>query len=115
MKTKPPLEKVKDESYHAKAQMKSTERLETDAIRKAVREIGDVMYKKVGFEFRLFREFAHLTHLSKISCEQMQYAFQQLGHSFDIVDIQRCVLFIDPQANLDAIPYVNFFKALNAA
>jgi hypothetical protein len=115
LKTKPPLEAQHDSNYAVRASVKSTERVETDAVRKAVREIGDVMYKKVGFQFRLFREFAHQTHLNYVSCEQIQYAFQQLGHSFDISDIQRCVLFVEPEANLDAIAYVSFFQSLNAA
>merc|ERR1712232_431624 len=115
MKTKPPLEQVQDPTYAAKATMKSTERVETDAVRKAVKEIGDVLYKKVGVEFRLYREFGHITHQNQISTEHMQYAFQQLGHSFDISDIVRCAMYVDPEANLDAINYVDFFKSLKAA
>jgi Ca2+-binding EF-hand superfamily protein len=115
LKCKPPLETHQDPNYAVRASVKSTERVETDAVRKAVREIGDVMYKKVNFQFRLFREFAHLTHLSVVSCEQIQYAFQQLGHSFDIADVQRCVLYVTPEANLDAIPYVDFFQSLQAS
>merc|ERR1712187_90416 len=111
----PPLITNFDGNYAGRAAVKATERLETDAVRKAVREIGDVLYKKLGFQLRLFKEFGHMTHLNVVTCEQIQYAFQQLGHSFDIADVQRCVLFVAPDADLNAIPYVDFFKALQSA
>merc|ERR1712014_390302 len=104
-----------DVDYASRAVRKSAERQETDAVRKAVHEIGDVLYKKLGFQARLFKEFGHMTHLNVVTCEQIQYAFQQLGHSFDITDVQRCVLFVAPDADLNASPYVNFFKALQSA
>jgi len=115
LKVKPRLKTNFDPSYAHRAAVKATERVETDAVRKAVREIGDVLYKKLGFQLRLFKEFSHLTHLDVITCEQIQYAFQQLGHSFDISDVQRCVLFVKPDADLNAIVYVDFFKSLVAA
>merc|ERR1712014_252652 len=104
-----------DVDYASRAVRKSAERQETDAVRKAVREIGDVLYKKLGFQARLFKEFAHLTHLNVVTCAQIQYAFQQLGSSFDIADVQRAVLFVQPHADLNAIPYVHFFKSLQSA
>eukprot|EP00929_Paragymnodinium_shiwhaense_P075596 TRINITY_DN3866_c0_g1_i1.p1 TRINITY_DN3866_c0_g1~~TRINITY_DN3866_c0_g1_i1.p1 ORF type:complete len:749 (+),score=212.69 TRINITY_DN3866_c0_g1_i1:118-2364(+) len=114
LKTKPRMDGQFDSRYANKAIDRASERYETDAVRKAVREIGDVLYKRVGFQNRLFKEFQHLTHLSTVTCEQIQYAFAQLGHSFDLGDIQRTVLFIMPNANFEAIPYVDFFKALDS-
>eukprot|EP00401_Gymnodinium_catenatum_P036698 CAMPEP_0117501572 /NCGR_PEP_ID=MMETSP0784-20121206/23369_1 /TAXON_ID=39447 /ORGANISM="" /LENGTH=749 /DNA_ID=CAMNT_0005296833 /DNA_START=115 /DNA_END=2364 /DNA_ORIENTATION=+ len=116
LKTKPHLQHDRfDQQYAERTMLKHHERFETDAVRKAVREVGDVLYKHVGFQKRLFREFAHMTHLPIVTSEQIQYAFQQLGHSFDIADIQRTVAFIMPDAELNAINYVEFFKALQAA
>jgi len=115
LKTKPPLEGHFDEGYGNRAIRKSAERLETDSVRKAVRELGDVVYKRMGFEKRLFKEFSHLTHLSTVTVEQIQYALAQLGQSFDVADVTRAVLYIMPKADLKAIPYVEYFRALNAA
>jgi len=115
LKTKPPLEDGYDASYGSRAVRKSAERLETDSVRKAVRELGDVVYKRMGFQQRLFKEFSHLTHLSTVTVEQIQYALAQLGQSFDVADVTRAVLYIMPKADLRAIPYVEYFRALNAA
>eukprot|EP00929_Paragymnodinium_shiwhaense_P075599 TRINITY_DN3866_c0_g4_i1.p1 TRINITY_DN3866_c0_g4~~TRINITY_DN3866_c0_g4_i1.p1 ORF type:complete len:745 (+),score=213.71 TRINITY_DN3866_c0_g4_i1:102-2336(+) len=115
LKTKPPLEGDFDPVYGERAMRKSAERLETDQVRKAVRELGDVVYKRMGFQQRLFKEFSHLTHLSTVTVDQIQYALAQLGQSFDVADVTRAVLYIMPQASLQAIPYVEFFRALNSA
>jgi Ca2+-binding EF-hand superfamily protein len=115
MKLKPPLQPAFDRDYAEKAVMKKTERGETTSVRNAVRAIGDVLYKRVGMMTRLFKEFSYLTHLPTVSCEQIQYALLQLGHSFDIEDVQRAVLFITPDADLNCIVYVDFFKALQSA
>merc|ERR1719223_338893 len=111
LKTKPPLREDLCPAYAEKAVMKRQERLETEAVRKAVREIGDVLYKRVGFQQRLFREFSHITHLSVVTTEQIQYGLHQLGHSFDLADVERCVRFIMPEGDFTAVNYVDFFKA----
>merc|ERR1711976_650116 len=49
LKVKPALKPQFDQGYAQRAAIKATERVETDAVRKAVREIGDVLYKKLGF------------------------------------------------------------------
>lgn len=115
LKTKPPLREDLCPAYAEKAVMKRQERLETEAVRKAVREIGDVLYKRVGFQQRLFREFSHITHLSVVTTEQIQYGLHQLGHSFDLADVERCVRFIMPEGDFTAVNYVDFFKALQSA
>jgi hypothetical protein len=115
LKTKNHLDTEFDHEYAQRAVMRSEERSETDAVRRAVREIGDVLYKRVGFQQRLYKEFGHLTHLGVVTTQQIQYAFSQLGQSFDHKDVERCVLFVMPDADLNAIPYVDFFKALHSA
>jgi len=113
MKTKPPINPDFRRDYAEKAATKTFERTETESVRKAVREVGEVLYKKVGMVNRLIKEFQHLTHKPVISCAQLQHAFLQLGHTFDLQDLERVVLFALPGANLDAIVYVRLLQALN--
>eukprot|EP00928_Gymnodinium_smaydae_P024379 TRINITY_DN1973_c0_g1_i1.p1 TRINITY_DN1973_c0_g1~~TRINITY_DN1973_c0_g1_i1.p1 ORF type:complete len:748 (+),score=189.87 TRINITY_DN1973_c0_g1_i1:116-2359(+) len=112
LKTKPPLNQDYDSSYADQAKQKTEERAETEAVRKAVREIGDVIYKRHVFKDKLMKEFGHMTHLSVVTCEQIQYALMQLGISFDLRDIVRAVLYVFPEADLEAVPYVQFIQAL---
>eukprot|EP00913_Durusdinium_trenchii_P012387 g11628.t1 len=51
-----------DEAYATRASAKTAERAETTQVRKAVRELGDVLYKKHGFVIRILKEMQHITH-----------------------------------------------------
>merc|ERR1719161_3292419 len=114
MSTKPALDQTSDAQYAERVHMKSYERAETEKVRKAVREIGDVFYKHTGMAQKTFKEFTHMTHLNYVSAEQIHAALLKIGFSFDIEDIQRCILFIIPDADLDRIDYVHFIKSLGA-
>jgi len=115
MATKPALKEHHDQAYAERAMMKSAERLETSQVRKAVKELGDVLYKKQGFLTRVFKEIKHLTHEDVVTCEQIQSALEQVGHPFHIEDIQRAVLYVMPDADLDAVCYLDLFKAIVAS
>eukprot|EP00928_Gymnodinium_smaydae_P024383 TRINITY_DN1973_c0_g4_i1.p1 TRINITY_DN1973_c0_g4~~TRINITY_DN1973_c0_g4_i1.p1 ORF type:complete len:749 (+),score=176.38 TRINITY_DN1973_c0_g4_i1:99-2345(+) len=116
LKTKPNMDLDYDASYHERAASKVEERAETEAVRKAVRELGDAVYKKSEFFPRLMKEFSHLTHLSVVNCEQIQWALLQLGQSFTLQDVQRAAVFVmGPDADLQAIPYIGFFRSLQNA
>jgi len=115
LKTKPRLNERIHESYVQKVHGKTIERAETSEVRKAVRAISEVIYKKHGFLTRLFKEFGHITHEPTVSCEQIQDALRHLGHSFDLEDVQRMVLFIQPDADLSSVHYVELFKSLIAS
>eukprot|EP00413_Alexandrium_margalefii_P039129 CAMPEP_0204599060 /NCGR_PEP_ID=MMETSP0661-20131031/54626_1 /ASSEMBLY_ACC=CAM_ASM_000606 /TAXON_ID=109239 /ORGANISM="Alexandrium margalefi, Strain AMGDE01CS-322" /LENGTH=744 /DNA_ID=CAMNT_0051609769 /DNA_START=45 /DNA_END=2279 /DNA_ORIENTATION=- len=115
LKPKKPVDPSFDGAYAERAQRKAVERTETSEVRKAVRAVGDVMYKKHGMLTRLFKEFGHMTHRSAVSCEQIQHGLRQLGHSFDIEDVQRAVLFLQPDADPNCIEYVELFKSLLAS
>jgi Ca2+-binding EF-hand superfamily protein len=114
LKTKPGLDTSVDPSYSARAEQKSHERGETEKIRKATKEIGDVMYKHSGAMQKLFKEFTHLTHQNYVTCEQVCAALEKIGYPFDMEDIQRCILFIVPEVDLNCIDYVHFVKSLVA-
>jgi len=114
LKTKPGLDQSVDSSYSARAEQKGQERAETEKIRKATKEIGDVMYKHTGAMQKLFKEFTHLTHQPYVTCEQVHSALAKIGYVFPLEDIQRCILFIVPEADLDCIDYVHFVKSLVA-
>jgi len=112
--TKPGLDTEVDQSYTERAELKSTERAETEKVRKATKEIGDVMEKHSGAVQKLFKEFTHLTHRPYVTCEQVHAALEKIGYPFAVEDIQRCILFVIPDADLDSIDYVHFVKSLVA-
>ncbi|CAE8640930.1 unnamed protein product [Polarella glacialis] len=112
MVTKPALNEDFDPNYAERAFMKSAERAETTQVRKAVKELGDVLYKKQGFLTRVFKEIKHVTHEDFVTCEQIQSALEQVGHPFHIEDIQRSVLYVMPDSDLDRVNYLELFKAI---
>jgi len=114
MKTKPPIDPRTDSEYNMRAAQKASERTETDKVRKAVRDIGDVFYKHVGMMQKIFKEFTHMTHKNYVTVEQIHAALLKIGFAFDTEDVQRCVLFVIPNCDLDAIDYVHFCQALVA-
>merc|ERR1712139_335054 len=115
LKTKNQLDPVFDPDYADRAKNKSAERAETVAVRAAMRQIGDSLYKFPGVIHRMTKELQHLTHLPVVTCEQLQHAFKQIGHSFTLEDVQRTVLYIYPNGDLNEIPYADFFQAVVAS
>merc|ERR1711904_190018 len=114
MKMKPPIDPRTDSEYNMRAAQKASERTETDKVRKAVRDIGDVFYKHVGMMQKIFKEFTHMTHKNYVTVEQIHAALLKIGFAFDIEDVQRCVLFVIPNCDVDQIDYVHFCQALVA-
>eukprot|EP00913_Durusdinium_trenchii_P019847 g18655.t1 len=60
--TNHPLDDSHDHAYAERAMVKTAERAETTQVRKAVRELGDVLYKKHNFIIRVLKEMQHITH-----------------------------------------------------
>merc|ERR1712070_272300 len=112
MKVKAPIDASSDPAYNERAAAKSDERAETEKVRKAVRELGDVFYKHVGMMQKIFKEFTHMTHKNHVTVEQVHAALLKIGFAFDVEDIQRAVTFVVPDADLDAIDYVYFMQSL---
>jgi Ca2+-binding EF-hand superfamily protein len=112
--SKPALDTTHDPEYAGRAAQKSAERAETEKVRKAVREIGDVFYKHTGVMQKMIKEFTHMTHMNYVTCEQIHGALQQIGHDFQVDDVQRCIRFVIPEADMDRIDYVFFVKSLVA-
>merc|ERR1719160_802711 len=48
LKSKTPIDPRPDQAYNERAESKAKERAETEKVRKAVRDIGDVFYKHIG-------------------------------------------------------------------
>jgi len=115
LKTKPRLDAGRDADYHDRVNTRTVERQETSEVRKAVQAVGDVLYKKHGVLNRLFKEFGHITHERTVSCHQIQDALRQIGHGFNLEDIQRMVLFVLPRCDPDCVDYVELFKALSSS
>jgi len=114
MQSKPPIDTRPDAAYNERVALKANERAETDRVRKATRDIGDVFYKHVGTMQKIFKEFTHMTHQNYVSCEQIHAALLKIGFAFDVEDVQRCVLFVIPDCDLDKIDYVHFCQSLVA-
>merc|ERR1711959_835176 len=114
LKSKPPIDPRPDPEYNLRAAQKSAERPETDKVRKAVRDIGDVFYKHVGMMQKIFKEFTHMTHKNYVTVEQIHAALLKIGFAFDTEDVQRCVLFVIPDCDLEKIDYVHFCQSLSA-
>jgi len=111
---KEPLDNRGSDVYVDRVYEKSYERAETEKVRKAVREVGDVFYKHTGMMGKIFKEFTHMTHVNYVTCEQVHAALLKIGFGFDIEDIQRTVLFVIPDADLNQIDYVHLIKGLVA-
>eukprot|EP00439_Symbiodinium_sp_Y106_P079369 s477_g18.t1 len=115
MQTKPPLDEPRlldthDHSYAERAMVKSAERAETTQVRKAIKDMGDVLYKKHNFIMKLLKEMQHITHEDHVSAEQIQHALEQVGHPFHIEDVQRAILYLQPDADLSNVNYRRLFS-----
>jgi len=114
MKMKAPINARSDPDYNERAAIKAHERVETDKVRKAVRDIGDVFYKHTGTMQKMFKEFTHMTHQNYVNVAQIHVALLKIGFAFDVQDVERCVLFVVPDGDLEKIDYVHFCQSLVA-
>jgi len=115
LKTKPPLQKSHSAAYAEKARSKVEERAETERVRSAVRALGDLIYQHTQALMKLLKEFTHMTHGQTVTCGQIVEALAQLGHTFDLEDVRRSVLFVLPNADTEHVNYVEFLKAMVAS
>jgi len=109
---KTPLQTVADDEYKARAQSKTLQRGEVEKIRRAAREITDAVYKHAGLSHKLMKEFSAMTHQKTVTVEMVHAAMLRLGISFDLEDIERCVMFVMPGVDTSRIPYVELLQAL---
>mmetsp|Transcript_24164 Transcript_24164/g.53577 ORF Transcript_24164/g.53577 Transcript_24164/m.53577 type:complete len:743 (+) Transcript_24164:127-2355(+) len=110
--SKPSLQKHFDGGYAERTSIRAEERSETDNVRKAVRELGDIIYKRARMTEKLQKEFGCMTHEKWVTNEQVRYALAQFGHVIDQEDIDRVLLFVLPQVDLNRINYNEFLKAM---
>jgi hypothetical protein len=115
LKTKPHVQTVHDPHYADRVMGKSIDREETNRVRKAVRELGDVVYQRHGTVPKLFKEFEKMTHGNTVSNVQIKKALSAIGITIKLEDIDRVILFMDPNADLGSVVYVNFFKTMMAS
>lgn len=112
LKTKPHVQTAPDAEYAERVIGKSIDREETDKVRKAVRELGDIVYKRHGVVHRLMKEFQKMTHGNTVSNIQIKKALSAIGVTVKLEDIDRVILFLDPDADLGSVVYNVFFKSL---
>jgi len=115
MKAKAPLNLNYDVDYADRAAYRVVERQETGAVRKAIRQLGDILAKRDNIMFKITREFKHLTHEDVVTVAQIGQALLQVGQSMEPEDITRAVLHVMPDVDLERIPYVALFKAVKTS
>merc|ERR1712157_5865 len=101
--------------YAARAAQKSEERQETERVRKAARRIGDVIYRQIHAFQKLFKEFAHQTHLSTVTEKQIVLALRSIGHTFSQEDVHRALCYVLPNCDPQKVNYVEFLQAIVAS
>ncbi|CAE8611874.1 unnamed protein product [Polarella glacialis] len=111
MKTRPPLDEDPG-NYEELARGKLQEREETEAVRTAVRAIGDQVYRHTQTFTRLMKEFAHMTHTDSVTCQQIVIALNSIGKDFSLQDVMRCVSYVLPEVDFQKVNYVIFLKAM---
>jgi hypothetical protein len=114
MQMKPQMEPEARPEYGDLARARCDERAESEAVRRAVRIIGECLYKNPYLTKKLIKEFEHMSHDGFVTCAQLHLGFQQVGYTFDPEDMRRCVLFVMPDVNLNRIKVVDFPKAVLA-
>jgi hypothetical protein len=112
LKTKPGVQTAHDQDYADRVLGKSIDREETNKVRIAVRQLGDVVYQRHGTVQKLFKEFQKMTHGNTVSNVQIKKALSAIGVTIKLEDIDRVILFLDPNADLRSVVYVNFFKTI---
>jgi len=112
LKTKPHLDSRYDPAYAQRAMNKTADSQESAAVRKALRELGDMVYQRHDVCNKLFREFQKMTHEPVVSNVMIKKALGSIGITFKLEDIDRCLLHNYPDGDLNKVPYVEFFKTL---
>ena len=101
--------------YQTKVNNAMSVRDESEKIRMAVREIGDVLYQRAGLDKRLIQALGAVALNRRVTSEQIRAVFKELGHFFDQADIDRCVLFILQGTSLQQVNYVQWIQSLVAS
>merc|ERR1719409_2133269 len=109
-----PLRTSKDEDYKTRAKSKTLQRGEVEKIRRAAREVTDMFYKHAGLTNKLMKEFSAMTHQKTVTVEMIHAALLRLGVSFDKLDIERTVMFVMPDVDVNRVPYQEFLQAITA-
>ena len=102
--------------YKTKVLASLSSRTETEKIRRAVREVGDCIYKRYGFDKKLIFDLGAVAVNHKVTSEQVRAALMRMGNCFDQSDIDRvCIYVLQPVVvDLKKIDYVELVQAIMA-
>eukprot|EP00398_MALV-I-01_sp_L67-1_P000499 gene498-179_t len=106
---------ISSPEYAEKTIAQAADRKETERVRKAVRNVGDVFFKKDRMTNRVMKELSAVNYRPKVSQEEIQEALGRLGHNFPLEDIARCVLHVMPGTPLDQIDTFSFCKSMECS
>mmetsp|Transcript_51395 Transcript_51395/g.135560 ORF Transcript_51395/g.135560 Transcript_51395/m.135560 type:complete len:755 (-) Transcript_51395:188-2452(-) len=115
---KPMIETTQDQGFASRAVQRTLQRGETERVRRATRSVGEVLYQKTGLVAKLRSELHRMTAgrgNQVVTSEELRYAFLQTGHAFELEDIERAILFVMPEVDLNAIPYITLFEGFEAS
>merc|ERR1719330_672661 len=115
MHKKSDVNRAPDMAYAERARYRTAERGETQAVRKALRAMGDIISKRENMVMKILKEFKHLTHQEVVTLPQVKQALENTGHSMELEDIERATLHVMPDVDLNAIPYVRLFQAFKTS
>jgi len=115
LKVKPQIDTNQDVNYQARAANKTKDREETLKTRNAVRMLQDIVYSRMALVPRLYKEFQKMTHDRSISNKQIVLALRNCGHTFKCEDVDRVIMFLHPEADVNCVDYQKFFQSLNAS
>jgi len=113
--TKFPVRTTPDEQYADKVQQSTADLKEAQKTRSAVRQIQSVFYAHNKTLTKLLKEFVMMTTKKHVTSQQVQQAMKNIGYEFPLDDVERCITFVQPQADLTQIDYVTFLQGLSVS
>eukprot|EP00922_Rhytidocystis_sp_ex-Travisia-forbesii_P014643 GHVS01021866.1.p1 GENE.GHVS01021866.1~~GHVS01021866.1.p1 ORF type:complete len:176 (-),score=24.71 GHVS01021866.1:475-1002(-) len=108
-----PLNTPTDLEYDKVVDKRAEDLKEEDAMRLAVRNIQRVFHQQTRLVTKLMKEFVRITPKKFVTSEQIKDTISNIGHEFSLADIERCVTFLIPNADMTQIDYVKFVQGMS--
>lgn len=115
LRPRTPLRVEPDPAFQQRAIEKVQERAETERVRRAVREVGGVIYQHFGVTTKVMKELCRMSHLPVVSKEAIRSALLRCGFAFEVEDIERAILFVMPHADVENVDYFEFLQVHSLA
>jgi len=81
--------------YAQQAAIKTVDRNETEKVRKACKDIGQVLYTRPNLEFRLREDLRHVLRTTRlVTPTELKTSFKKVGIDIDLIDFERCFQYL---------------------